>query len=73
MNFLFDNNLPAPLAEALRLLSKPVAHVRDITELGAAAPDDLIVRSWYDMERFSIAHSRPFMALVQRNGRVFRL
>lgn len=43
MNYLFDNNLPAPLADALRLLSKPVAHVREITELGPAAPDDLIL------------------------------
>lgn len=43
MNFLFDNNLPAPLADALRLLNKPVAHVRGISELGAAAPDDLIL------------------------------
>lgn len=43
MNFLFDNNLPAPLADALRLLSKPVVHVRSIRELGAAAPDDLIL------------------------------
>ncbi|MFN2397369.1 MAG: DUF5615 family PIN-like protein [Gemmatimonadaceae bacterium] len=43
MNFLFDNNLPPPLSDALRLLSKPVAHVRDINELGPAAPDDLIL------------------------------
>ena len=43
MNFLFDNNLPAPLADALRLLNKPVVHVRGISELGAAAPDDLIL------------------------------
>lgn len=43
MTYLFDNNLPAPLAEALRLLSKPTSHVREITELGQAAPDDLIL------------------------------
>lgn len=43
MNFLFDNNLPQPLADALRLLSKPVVHVRNISGLGAAAPDDLIL------------------------------
>ena len=43
MNFLFDNNLPVPLADALRLLNKPVVHVRGISELGAAAPDDLIL------------------------------
>jgi hypothetical protein len=43
VNFLFDNNLPAPLADALRLLNKPVVHVRGISELGAAAPDDLIL------------------------------
>jgi predicted nuclease of predicted toxin-antitoxin system len=43
VNFLFDNNLPAPLADALRLLNKSVVHVRGISELGAAAPDDLIL------------------------------
>ena len=43
MSFLFDNNLPPPLAEALRQLSKPVTHVREIGELGPAAPDDLIL------------------------------
>jgi predicted nuclease of predicted toxin-antitoxin system len=128
VNFLFDNNLPSPLADALRLLSKRVAHVRDISELGASAPDDLIldysvrwdyvvvtrdttmrrqphfqallkakkvaavfvrtgsarhmdawqiaklvVKSWDDIERFAENHSRPFMALVQRNGRVVRV
>lgn len=128
MNFLFDNNLPAPLADALRLLSKPVVHVRGISELGAAAPDDLIldyaaawnytvvtrdramrksphfqallrarklgvifvktgnarqlnawqiaqliVRAWDGIEDFSTAHSLPFLALVQSNGRVVRI
>lgn len=128
MNFLFDNNLPAPLADALRLLSKRVVHVRDITELGAGATDDLIldysvrwdyvvvtrdtamrrqpqfqallkakkvaavfvrtgsarhmnawqiaklvVKAWDDIEEFAATHSRPFLALVQRNGRVMRL
>ena len=43
MTFLFDNNLPAPLAEALRLLGRGVTHVREIRELGQAAPDDLIL------------------------------
>ena len=128
MNFLFDNNLPAPLAEALRLLSKPVAHVRESSELGTAAPDALIldyavrwdylvvtrdramrrtphfqallrskqlgvffvntgaarqlvaweiaklvVRAWDDIERFAGGHARPFLALVQRNGRVTKV
>ena len=128
MNFLFDNNLPAPLAEALRMLSKRVAHVRDLTELGPGATDDLIldysvrwdyvvvtrdttmrraphfqallrakkvavvfvrtgaarqmdawqiakliVKAWDDIERFAATHSRPFIALVQRNGRVVRV
>ena len=127
MNFLFDNNLPAPLADALRLLSKPVVHVRNIRELGAAAPDDLIldyavrwnyrvitsdramrklphfqallrskglgvffvntgtarqlnswqiaqliIKAWDDIERFANDHPAPFLALVQRNGRVMR-
>jgi hypothetical protein len=43
VNFLFDNNLSHPLARALRLLSQPVTHVRDIEGLGPAAPDDLIL------------------------------
>lgn len=128
MNFLFDNNLPAPLADALRLLSKPVVHVRGISELGAAAPDDLIlqyaatwdytvvtcdramrksphfqallrarklgvifvstgnarqlsawqiaqliVRAWDGIEQFATSHSRPFLGLVQRNGRIIKL
>lgn len=125
MNFLFDNNLAPALAQALRLLGKPVSHVRDFQELGGAAPDSLIleyaanwdyvlvtrdsamrrtphfqalirtrqlgvvfvqtggarqlgaweiaklmVKSWDDVERHSSQHSRPFMALVQKNGRV---
>ena len=128
MNFLFDNNLPAPLAEALRLLSKPVTHVRDISDLGPAAPDDLIldyavkwnyvvvtrdramrrtphfqaliktkslgvifvrtggarqlsgwqiakllVKAWDDIETFADGRQRPFLALVQANGRVLKL
>lgn len=128
MNFLFDNNLPAPLADALRLLSKPVVHVRGISELGAAAPDDLIldyaaawdytvvtrdramrksphfqallrarklgvifvsagnarqlnawqiaqliIKAWDDIEQFASTHARPFLALVQSNGRVIKL
>ncbi len=43
MTFLFDNNLPEPLAGALRLLGKPVVHVRNIKELGHGAPDELIL------------------------------
>ncbi len=128
MNFLFDNNLPAPLADALRLWNKPVVHVRGISELGAAAPDDLIldyaaawsytvvtrdramrksphfqallnarklgvvfvntgnarqlnawqiaqliVKAWDDIEQFTATRPRPFLALVQSNGRVIKL
>jgi predicted nuclease of predicted toxin-antitoxin system len=128
VNFLFDNNLPAPLAEALRLLSKRVTHVRDLSELGPGATDDLIldysvqwgyvvitrdtairrqphfqallkakkvavvfvrtgsarqmdawqiakliVKAWDDIERFAGTHSRPFIALLQQNGRVARV
>ena len=128
MNFLFDNNLPAPLAEALRLLSKRVTHVRDLSELGPGATDDLIldysvrwdyvvitrdtamrgqphfqallkakkvavvfvrtgaarqmnawqiaqliVKAWDEIERFATAHPRPFIALVQQNGRVVKV
>lgn len=127
MNFLFDNNLSPALAEALRLLGKSVSHVREISGLGAAAPDDLIldyavqwdyfvvtrdramrttphfqalirtrplgvfflktglarqlgaweiaklvVKAWDEIERHAETHSRPFMALVQPNGRVVR-
>lgn len=43
MTFLFDNNLPEPLAAALRLLSKSVVHVRNIKELGHGAPDEMIL------------------------------
>ena len=44
MRFLFDNNMPQPLAEALRILSQPVVHVREIRGLGHRAPDDLIMQ-----------------------------
>jgi hypothetical protein len=44
VKFLFDANMPPPLAAALRTLSKPVVHVREVPELGRAAPDDLIMR-----------------------------
>ena len=84
MNFLFDNNLPAPLADALRLLNKPVVHVRGISELGAAAPDDLILdyaAAWdytvvtrdRAMRKFATTHPRPFLALVQTNARVIKI
>lgn len=43
MSYLFDNNIAPALADALKLLSKPVVHVRDISSLGAAAPDDAIL------------------------------
>jgi len=41
VKFLFDNDLPHPIASALRILQKPVQHVRDISDLGASSPDDL--------------------------------
>lgn len=74
MNYLFDNNLPAPLADALRLLSKPVVHVRNIRELGAAAPDDLIleyaVRWNYALMTSDNAMRRSphFQALLRSKG-----
>jgi predicted nuclease of predicted toxin-antitoxin system len=43
VKFLFDNDLPHPIASALRILQKPVQHVRDISDLGAGSPDDLIL------------------------------
>jgi predicted nuclease of predicted toxin-antitoxin system len=43
LTFLFDNNLPPALSDALRLLDKAVLHVRDVKDLGGAAPDDLIL------------------------------
>lgn len=125
MKFLFDNDLPHGIATALRALNQPVQHVRDVPELGAAAPDDLnlsyagrrgfalvtrdraikrtpqyraiieeervglffvaagksrqlsgwelaklLVKAWDDIVRFSEKNDPPFMALVQRNGRV---
>lgn len=128
MSFLFDNNLPPALAEALRKLGKSVTHVAEIGDLGPAAPDDLIlehavrwehvlvtrdramrktphfrallgtrnlgvfflragtgaramtgweiaklvVKAWDDMERFAASSPRPFLSLVQANGRVTR-
>lgn len=41
MKFLFDNDLPHPIARALRILGQPVQHVRDIPDLGPGSPDDL--------------------------------
>lgn len=43
MNFLFDENLPLPLARALRELGEPVRHVVDIPELGRGATDAEII------------------------------
>lgn len=43
MNFLFDENLPAALARALRELGEPVRHVIDIDELGKGATDAEII------------------------------
>jgi hypothetical protein len=43
VNFLFDENLPAKLARALRELGEPVRHVVDIAELGKGATDDEII------------------------------
>lgn len=43
MNFLFDENLPPPLARALRELGEPVRHVIDVPELGKGATDAEIV------------------------------
>ncbi|MEX2571962.1 MAG: DUF5615 family PIN-like protein [Gemmatimonadota bacterium] len=43
MKFLFDNNLPHPIASALRILHQPTLHVRDVPDLGASAPDELIL------------------------------
>lgn len=39
MNFLFDENLPARIARALRELGEPVRHVIDVPELGKGATD----------------------------------
>lgn len=44
MNFLFDENMPAPLARALRELGEPVRHVLDIEELGGGTTDDVLIR-----------------------------
>lgn len=41
MKFLFDNDLPHPIASALRILQQPAQHVRDVPDLGAGASDDL--------------------------------
>lgn len=43
MRFLFDANMPPPLAGALRMLGKPVVHVRSLPELGPHPPDPLIM------------------------------
>lgn len=63
MKFLFDNNLPHPIASALRILQKSVQHVRDIPELGAAAPDDLIL---------SYAGQRGFVLVTRDRGTTHR-
>lgn len=43
MTFLFDENLPAALARALKQLGEPVRHVIDIDELGKGAGDADII------------------------------
>ena len=42
-------------------------------QLNAWQIAQLIVKAWDDIEQFASAHSRPFLALVQRNGRVSKL
>lgn len=79
MNFLFDNNLAPALAQALRTLGKPVSHVREIAELGAAAPDDLILDHAVQWSHVVITRDRAmrrtphFKALIRsrRLGVVF--
>ena len=73
VNFLFDNNLPAPLAEALRLLGGDFIRAGSAAQMDAWQIAKLIVKAWDDIERFSASRSRPFMALIQRNGRVVRV
>lgn len=65
MKFLFDNNMSHPLARALRLLSKPVAHVRDIEGLGAGAPDDLILNYAAGRGYFLVTKDREILRTPQ--------
>jgi len=65
MSFLFDNNLSHPLARALRLLSQPVTHVRDIDGLGAAAPDDLILNHAARRGYFVVTKDRAILRTPQ--------
>ena len=44
MNWLFDNNLSPDIAQALRVVGKNVAHVKDIQELGGGALDQQIIQ-----------------------------
>jgi len=125
VTFLFDNNMPRALAQALRILGKGVTHVAEIQQLGHGAQDRLIleyagpqadlvvtrdigmrkmprfradlirlrvgvfmfrmgrarqplaweiarivINAWDNMEAFAHTNHVPFVALVQRNGRV---
>ena len=125
MSFLFDNNLAPAIPQALRIFGRRTLHVQEVSELGGAAPDELIlqhagdwdhylvtrdraltktpqykaligsrrigvilvrtgsarsldawgiaklmVKAWDDIEAFADGRQRPFMCLVQANGRV---
>jgi hypothetical protein len=74
MKFLFDNNMSHPLAKALRLLSQPVVHVRDLEGLGQAAPDDLILNYAASRGYFVVTKDRAilrtpqFRAIIEEEG-----
>ena len=74
MKLLFDNNMSHPLARALRLLSRPVTHVRDIDQLGGGATDDLILnyaasRGYCVLSKdAAIIRTPQFRAIIQEEG-----
>lgn len=74
MKFLFDNNMSHPLAQALRLLSQPVTHVRDVQQLGPGATDDLILNFAATREYLvvtkdaAILRTPQFRAIIEEEG-----
>lgn len=44
MKYLFDENMPPRLAEALRVLGQPVVHVNNLDDLRRGSPDEVVIK-----------------------------
>jgi hypothetical protein len=79
VNFLFDHAIA--LCESRRIqallrsrkLGVVFVNTGSARQFNAWQIAQLIVKAWDDIEQFAATHSRPFLALVQGNGRVIKI